>query len=137
MRPILESSSQAQVRPVLTLMAAERQHIMELAGTVTPDPKSDPEAFCAAARSASVRLPERVREALRRFARWGSPTGTLTIEGLGVGPVPSTPVDNTYHLGEATMLARAQAMISETVGHLVAYEHFNEKRHVGKVVIAG
>ncbi|MCT2584644.1 TauD/TfdA family dioxygenase [Actinophytocola gossypii] len=122
MRPMVENSSPTLVRPKLSLTAEERQYITQLAIAVKPDPKSDPEAFCSAARSAGANLPERVRESLQLFARSGSSTGTLLIEGLAVGPVPSTPVDNTYHVGETTMLARAQAMISETIGHLVAYE---------------
>ncbi|MBN6034191.1 TauD/TfdA family dioxygenase [Amycolatopsis sp. 195334CR] len=122
MRTMLKNSSATQARAVLNLSPAERQVLLDLARTVRTDPATHPEKFCADARVTAARLPARVGRALHEFARWGSSTGYLLLTGLPIGPTPSTPADNTHHLGERTLLARAQALIGEALGHLIGYE---------------
>ncbi|WP_344163838.1 TauD/TfdA family dioxygenase [Kribbella yunnanensis] len=101
---------------------AEQRQTALLARSLHLDPTGQPELYCVAARRAAQQLPERVHHALHSFGRWGSDTGTLLIEGIPLGRIPATPEDNKQHVGEATLLARVQAMFGESLGHLIAYE---------------
>jgi L-asparagine oxygenase len=106
----------------IALNAYEADEIEELAQDLATSPSSQPEEFCKEARRASWNLPKRLAKRLDHFSRWGSPTGILLISELPVGEVPTTPPDNSRHLGETTILARIQAMCNEFLGHMVAYE---------------
>ncbi|MGW4215215.1 TauD/TfdA family dioxygenase [Lentzea sp. NPDC004789] len=106
----------------ISLTRAEADGVVELASSITEEAAVAPEKFCAAASRAARRLPDRIQDALSEFRRWGSDTGTFLIQGMPIGPVPMTPPDNTRHVGETTILARAHAMVNEFLGHMVAYE---------------
>jgi L-asparagine oxygenase len=106
----------------LTLTSSERHAIASLAKGITKDPSVDPESFCKAASSAAWNLPNGILDSLYTFKRYGSDTGAMVISGMPIGPVPATPQDNQSHLGEKTLLARAQAIINEAIGSMVAYE---------------
>lgn len=100
----------------------EAEDLMRLAAHLTANPTQDPESFCRDAKRAARQLPNRIAEALQDFRRWGSVSGMVLFSGLPVGPIPPTPVDNTSHLGELTVLARIQALLNEFLGHMLAYE---------------
>lgn len=112
----------------IALTVPEMTEIADLAQRLTTNPSSHPEEFCQEARRASWDLPKRLAEKLDDFCRWGSPSGILLISELPVGEVPETPPGNGRHLGELTILARVQAICSEFIGHLVAYEAEGEGR---------
>ncbi|MFC6023651.1 TauD/TfdA family dioxygenase [Plantactinospora solaniradicis] len=100
----------------------EARDLTRLAAHLTANPTEDPESFCRDAKRAARQLPNRIAEALQDYRRWGSVSGMLVFSGLPVGPLPPTPVDNTSHLGERTLLARIQALFNEFLGHMLAYE---------------
>jgi L-asparagine oxygenase len=104
------------------LSAADRSEMRRLAMYLTEDPALDPEGFCAAARRAAAHLPSSVAEPLRGFHRSGSASGMVVISGMSADDAPSTPGDNTQHLGQRTVLARVQAILNEFLGSMVAYE---------------
>jgi L-asparagine oxygenase len=112
----------AAVSTKIALTASEQKDLAHLAATVPADPTLSPEQFCLAAGQVARQLPDRIQDALRDFSRWGSVTGTLLLEGVPLGPVPATPPGNRLHVGETTLLARAQAVVNEAVGHMITYE---------------
>jgi L-asparagine oxygenase len=114
--------AEGRVPDVLELAPGEREALLELAEELTMSPTQAPELFCRAAHRAARRLPDRLAEALADFAHRGSHTGTLLLDRLPVSALPPTPPDNREHLGEATRLARAQAVIDHACGQMVAYE---------------
>ena len=122
MQSLVEKYQPEVVPAVLTLTSAEQQQVVRLAHSLHLDPTAQPELYCVSARRTTQQLPERVHDALHRFGRWGSDTGTLLIEGIPLGLTPATPEDNKQHIGETTLLARVQAMFGESLGHLIAYE---------------
>jgi L-asparagine oxygenase len=110
------------VPDVVELTAGERVALMALAEELTASPTDSPELFCRQAHRAARQLPERLVELLADFAYRGSDTGTLLLNRLPVQAPPPTPPDNRSHLGEATQLARMQAIINHSCGQMVAYE---------------
>jgi L-asparagine oxygenase len=111
-------SGQGRIR----LRAEVAASVLALTDMISADVATEPELFCTQAAHAAAALPADLRAALHHFSRWGSQTGTFLIEGLVATDVPRTPGDNTEHVGAGTPLVRVQAMIGETLGHLVAYE---------------
>ena len=107
---------------VVKLLPRERDALIALAGELTVSPSDSPELFCRQAHRAARRLPDRLEELLADFAACGSATGTMLFDGLPVAQPPSTPPDNRSHLGEGTLLARAQAIVNHACGQMVAYE---------------
>ena len=100
----------------------EADELTKLAMYLTAHPGDDPEAFCKEAKQAARRLPNRIAEALQDFRRGGNAAGRVVFSGLPTGLVPPTPPDNSAHIGELTLLARIQALFSEFLGDMVAYE---------------
>ncbi len=108
---------------MLVLDPIERDQLRELADGLTASPSATPERFCHESSLAAKRLPDSLWDRLRGFARAGSAEGLLVIEGLPVDEdLPATPPDNTKHVGETTVLARAQAVVNHALGDMVAYE---------------
>lgn len=106
----------------IELTPREAEDLTILSAYVTSDAARDPELFCREAKRAAEKLPRRIKESLWDFARWGNASGVLVISGVPVGRVPPTPLDNSEHIGERTLLARVQAMFNETLGHMIGYE---------------
>jgi L-asparagine oxygenase len=107
---------------VVELLPEEALELARLAGEVTVSPRQSPELFCRQAHRAARRLPDRLTELLHDFASKGTDSGTMLLDGLSIEDVPPTPPDNRSHLGERTMLARAQAIVNHACGQMVAYE---------------
>jgi len=114
---------QAFAPDVVTLLPDEREQITALAADVTVSPSQSPELFCRQAARAARRLPDRLTELLADFASMGTESGTMLFDSLPVDdPIPDTPPDNRRHVGERTLLARAQAVVNHACGEMVAYE---------------
>ncbi len=131
---------------VVTLQPAECDQLLALAQELTVSPSESPELYCRQARRAARRAPDRLVELLTDFATKGTDSGTMLLEGLpadalwetsGGHPLehssfggeaaraqepPLTPPDNRRHLGETTLLARAQAIVNHICGDMLAYE---------------
>jgi L-asparagine oxygenase len=114
---------------LLTLDAGERDELRRLAGSVTADPTEEPERFCRQAALAAKDLPTAIWEHVRAFGRAGSEIGLLVIDGLPLDDdLTETPPDNRTHVGEATITARALAIVNHALGEMVAYEAEGEGR---------
>jgi L-asparagine oxygenase len=97
--------------------------LARLAEGLTANPSKEAERFCAQAAAAAEQLPASVTGAIAGFGRDGSEEGVLLVEGLPLDDEPpATPPDNTEHLGETTVTARAQAILNHALGEMVAYE---------------
>jgi L-asparagine oxygenase len=107
---------------VVSLTARERVALLALAEELTVSPSESPELFCRQAHRAARQLPDRLVELLADFAYRGTDTGTMLLDRLPVLEPPPTPPDNRSHLGEATPLARMQAIVNHACGQMVAYE---------------
>lgn len=106
----------------IELTPREAQDLKILSAYVGADATADPESFCREAKRAAEKLPRRIKESLWDFARWGTASGVIVISGVPLGDIPPTPLDNTEHVGERTLLARVQAMFNETLGNMIGYE---------------
>ena len=117
----------ADSRPSSVELTGEEVLILEsLAREVTASPSDEAELFCQQVKSLSARVPERIRKDLAVFAERGCPNGFFLIKGCRVddealGP---TPAGNIYKRGEATLLARIQAIIVSACNNadMIAYE---------------
>lgn len=107
---------------VVTLLPAERERLLALAGELSVSPSDAPELYCRQARRAARRMPERLWDLLADFAGKGTESGTMLLDALPVEECPPTPPDNRSHLGERTALARVQAIVNHACGEMVAYE---------------
>lgn len=66
-------------------------------------------------------LPNRIKEQIDEFIKNKEPV--FLIQNLPLGKeLPRTPINNTFHIGETTMLARIQKIINYYVGEMVSYE---------------
>jgi L-asparagine oxygenase len=107
----------------LSLSAQESEVVRRLAAQISYGPADQPGRFCEEAALAAAALPRRVRKRLGEFARNGSASGILVVRGLPVGrDLPATPPDNSHHVGERMLTARAQAIFNHAIGEMVAFE---------------
>ncbi len=110
------------------LSPADHAELDHLAAAITCNPSTDPAGFCLQARACSESVPATLLKALRRFARLGSESGIFVVQNLPVGDVPTTPPDNTAHVGESLKPARVQAILNHTIGFMIGYEAEGEGR---------
>lgn len=107
----------------VSLAPDDRGTLRGLAESMKESPSKDPEAYCAEAALLAADLSPAVRSALATFARYGSKEGITVIAGLPVeGDMPPTPSDNSVHIGESTLAAKAQALLNHVFGEMIAYE---------------
>ncbi len=120
--PSIPGTEAARAPDIVELQPEECDQIMALAQEITVSPRQSPELFCRQSHRAARRLPDRLIELLHDFAGKGTGSGTMLFDGLPVEQAPPTPPDNRSHLGETTLLARAQAIVNHACGQMVAYE---------------
>jgi L-asparagine oxygenase len=107
----------------VALEPQERATLQRLAESMQGAPGKRPEEFCAEAALLTAELPLTVRAALAAFARYGTAEGITVIRGLPIEEtLPPTPSDNSMHIGETTLTAKAQAVLNHGLGEMVAYE---------------
>jgi L-asparagine oxygenase len=106
----------------ITLHPDEAVQLLRAAERINADPGLDPVLFCLQAKLEATRAPGRLVAAIAAFRATGGPNGTLVIDGLPLGVIPDTPLNNSQHLAERTTFARIQAVINSIVGEMVAYE---------------
>lgn len=108
----------------IEIEAIELETIVNLARMLCISPSEYPDLFCKEAKRLSEYLPPRVKEQLLDFVKSGSPTGFLLLTGIlntddSLGPTPPT---NTHKIGEGTILAKIQAILTHVIGEMIAYE---------------
>lgn len=73
------------------------------------------------AKELSKLLPNRIKNKLDEFINNKNPV--IIMKNLPIEKdIPQTPINNTFHIGETTMLARIQTIINEYIGEMVSYE---------------
>ena len=101
----------------------EQDAMMELAKNITEIPSKHPEKFVSQAKNQSNNIPKRLKNFLDDFMQCKSPTGYILISNIPIeDKLPQTPPDNKLFIGEKTIMAKFQAIISEYLGEMVAYE---------------
>lgn len=98
------------------------QAMRRLASDASADPRQDYDWFCRQAARASRAIPAPLADQLQAFADEGSGVGFLVVQGLDVGEIPATPLDNRGGLGASTLLARQMAIIAHSIGDMIAYQ---------------
>lgn len=98
--------------------------LLKIAEKITADPHEDSELFCKQSKEYSVEIPDRIKNILTNFAANGSHSGFLLFKQIPIHElsIPKTPSNNTYNVGEKTILARIQSVFINIIGELIAYE---------------
>ena len=102
----------------------ENDILISLANCITADPTEEPSLFCQQSKQLSLQLPKRIRDLLLDFALNGSPTGFLLIQNISLNDhkLPTTPPNNSYKIGETTILSKIQSILINVMGEMIAYE---------------
>ena len=87
-----------------------------------PTPTNSPDLFCSKAKTLSKLLPNHIKRELMHFSVNGSPTGYLLIKNIPIEDTPPTPSGNQFKVGETTLLARVQAILTSFFSDLISYE---------------
>jgi len=113
-------------RPTGVELTAEEVSVLEgLALEITANPSEDAEEYCEQVKSKASRIPVRVKSALEIFYSRGCANGFFLVQGLRVDDdsLGETPQGNIYKRGEATLLARIQAILVSSCGaEMIAYQ---------------
>jgi L-asparagine oxygenase len=115
----------AQVSEGVRLSDSESKHLAEVAARLSEVIDENHSTLCGAAASLIGELPDRLGETLEEFGNSGRPEGCLLLGNLPTGDVPATPTVRGESRGRNTLLAAAQAIIAEAIGHLVTYQAQN------------
>jgi len=103
----------------IDLSQEEVNILTDLAFSVTACPSNTPELFIHEIKKVSLFLPTRIKESLRIFSKG---CGFIVVRKIPTTDKPSTPSDNTHHMGEKTIMAKIQAFLNQVLGEMVAYE---------------
>jgi L-asparagine oxygenase len=97
--------------------------LKNLASKITTNPSKNPDAFCNQTKKISKDLPDRIQIELMNFIENGNENGYLLISGINIDDnIPDTPSNNTFKIGETTILAKIQATMSSLISDIIAYE---------------
>ncbi|MGC4746969.1 TauD/TfdA family dioxygenase [Micromonospora sp. DT201] len=122
---LLSVDVETPVHAEFALSAAEHDELEAAALHLTtlPVARVDDPAWLDEARRASVRLPERVRNALRQFQRDPGPDALLRLRHLpiGEGHLPATPTMPGSVQRVATIAAATEVLIGLQLGELVSF----------------
>jgi L-asparagine oxygenase len=119
---------------VIELSEDENNILLDLAFQITANPSTEPEFFCLQSKEYSMKVPERLKNILRDFAKNGTNSGFLVIKNISFRNItpslpfpismllPKTPDNNDSKIGETTMLARIQSILINVIAELISYE---------------
>jgi L-asparagine oxygenase len=97
--------------------------LKNLASKIESCPSKNPDTFSNQTKKLSKDLPVRIQIELMNFIENGSENGFLLISGINIhDDIPDTPSNNTFKVGETTILAKIQAIILSFVSEIIAYE---------------
>jgi len=108
----------------MVLISEDELDILKtLASKIEACPSKTPDAFCNQTKELSKKLPIRVQIELINFVENGNEDGFLLISGINIDEnIPDTPSNNTFKIGETTILAKIQAIILSFISDIIAYE---------------
>jgi L-asparagine oxygenase len=107
---------------VIKLSKSDNKTLLDLCIHISASPSKNPDLFCKQAKMCSAYLPSEIKNVLHEFKTNGSETGFLLIRGAPLGQIPDTPTTNNQKRGEATILAKIQAIFVQYISEMVAYE---------------
>ena len=108
----------------LILSEKDIQFLKLLAAKITEIPSIEPELYCKQAKGLSEYLPTHIKETLSYFSEFGSDTGFLLIKNISLDDteIPENPNENSFKIGEQTILSKIQAILISYIGEMIAYE---------------
>lgn len=114
---------------IIELTELEIKELTILSNQINISPSEKPDLFCKKANQLSQKIPERIKNILLNFAKYGSETGFLLIKGLTLNDatLPKTPSHNNK-IGETTILSRIQAILINILGDMISYQAEGEGR---------
>lgn len=107
---------------MIKLSKSDNKTLLDLCIHISASPSKNPDLFCKQAKMCSDHLPTEIKNALHNFRTNGSETGFLLIRGAPLGQIPDTPTTNNQKRGEATLLAKIQAIFVQCISEMIAYE---------------
>lgn len=112
-----ESARTGPAKLEISLSPAELDHIRREADhCVAADVVADPDEFADRALRATSALPVGLLDGLRRFRRYGSPTGGLLVRGCPIFDIPETPANPADAEGTRLTAAGVFGIITAVVG---------------------
>jgi len=96
--------------------------LQNLVNQITASPSNEPELFCRQSKLQSENVPERIKNGLINFAKYGSKNGFLYINTGLLCNESKTPLGNNEKIGETTILAKIQSILIHTISEMIAYE---------------
>ena len=86
-------------------------------------PSNEMDLYMSLVKNASIEIPYRIKKILNDFKEDKYPQGVLLFRNIPVDEYNSkTPLDNTFHIGEDTIMSKIQAIINTYIGEMVSYE---------------
>jgi L-asparagine oxygenase len=108
---------------ILELSENEIRELIYHTNKIDIIPSNFPMEYCNYLNSILDKIPLRIRQVLTEFKNNGSPTGFLLIRKIPISEdLDLTPPNNTYHIGENTILAKIQGLLLSFMGEMISYE---------------
>lgn len=108
---------------IVNLETVDITVLKNLAKGITAVASENPELFCRQVKFAAAQLPLSMTLRLMDFAYRGSPSGFLLFQNMPIdNTIPKTPPENTYFVGEKTILSKIQGIFMTAMGNMIAYE---------------
>ena len=85
-------------------------------------PTREMDLYMHLVKNASKEIPYRIKKILDNFKENKYPQGVLLFKNIPVDDDIKTPHDNTFHIGENTIISKIQAIINTYIGEMVSYE---------------
>jgi L-asparagine oxygenase len=103
--------------------------IVKIASELCVSPSEDAELFCKSAKLLSDKIPQRIKNILIDFAKYGNKKGFIIIK-INLNDIlldnnnilPPTPDNNNSKIGEKTIFAGIQAILIHVISEMIAYE---------------
>lgn len=108
---------------VVVLTEEEKEVFIQLTKPLYKiSPSQEMELYLSLAKYASTKIPNRIKKILYEFRTKSTESGILLFKNIPFDKNIVTPDNNSFHLGESTLLSKIQAIINEYMGEMVAYE---------------
>ena len=88
-------------------------------------PNEEPELFISQVSNLVNLIPNNVKKCLNKFLKNGSETGFILLQNVMIQehlPLPNTPPDNNYFIGEKTNFVKVVAILNQYLGQMISYE---------------
>ena len=109
---------------IITLTKEERNVFLSLIQPLhNISPTRETELYMSLVKNASKEIPYRIKKIIDDFKECKYPQGVLLFKNIPVDEdYIKTPDNNTFHIGEDTIMSKIQAIINTYIGEMVSYE---------------